>query len=249
MNSHAFVRSLICSWLDDNTNDSAWRRAKEETPDPQHYHSGATTTFYWGRGSPLQAQLVLVSVLVLGVMASVSSVSACALGTHARGGDVEEGLGLPKLGPSLQVIHVGCRGLCIWAYGKREKNKYSVQWSREMKEKCHRVLEGSDRSLPVCRLLWGGLTLARGGTPRYWGRSMGAWGWPLMWRWGSDVLSRGRNLWAVLVLVWGSCKMKKINQLIIHRDISVIRHCSQDLWQYQKNTTGLFSEVCFASFT
>lgn len=42
--------------------------------------------------------------------------------------------------------------------------------------------------------------------PLYWGRSSG--GWPLMWRWGSDVLSRGRNLWAAAVLVWGSCSQE-----------------------------------------
>lgn len=47
---------------------------------------------------------------------------------------------------------------------------------------------------PVCWMLWGALTLARGGTPLYWGRSIGAWGRVLLWRWGSDVLSRGRNL-------------------------------------------------------
>lgn len=38
------------------------------------------------------------------------------------------------------------------------------------------LLTGSEIGLPVCWLLWGGLTLARGGTPRYWGRSIGAWG-------------------------------------------------------------------------
>lgn len=41
------------------------------------------------------------------------SVPACALAPGACGGDVEEGLGLPQLGPSLQVIHVDCGGLCI----------------------------------------------------------------------------------------------------------------------------------------
>lgn len=46
-------------------------------------------------------------------------VSACALGPGACGGDVQEGL--PQLRSPLQVIHVGCGGLSVWAYG--EKNK------------------------------------------------------------------------------------------------------------------------------
>ncbi len=44
-----------------------------------------------------------------------SSVSTCALPPSACGGDVEERLRLPQLGPPLQVIDVGCGGLCIWA--------------------------------------------------------------------------------------------------------------------------------------
>lgn len=62
---------------------------------------------------PLQAQLVWVLVLVLRINVGHGSVSACALTPGACGGDVEEGLGLPQLGPSLQVIHVGCGGFCI----------------------------------------------------------------------------------------------------------------------------------------
>ena len=56
---------------------------------------------------PLQEQLVWESVLVLRGAVGGGSVSAGALAPGARGGDVEEGLGLPQLGPSLQVIHVG----------------------------------------------------------------------------------------------------------------------------------------------
>lgn len=41
------------------------------------------------------------------------SVSASAMAPSACGGDVEEGLGLPQLGSSLQIIHVACGGLCI----------------------------------------------------------------------------------------------------------------------------------------
>lgn len=74
-------------------------------------------------------------------------------------------------------------------------------------ERHHLVYTDRSSGLPVCWLLCGALSLARGGTPLYWGRRMGA--WPLLWRWGSDVLSRGRNLWAVVVLVWGSCKPEK----------------------------------------
>lgn len=56
---------------------------------------------------PLQAQLVWVLVLVLRINLGDGLVSACALAPGSCGGDVEEGLGLPQLGPSLQVIHVG----------------------------------------------------------------------------------------------------------------------------------------------
>lgn len=51
------------------------------------------------------------------------SVSACALAPGARGGDVEEGLRLPQLGSSLQVIHVACGGVCIRACRKTLQNK------------------------------------------------------------------------------------------------------------------------------
>lgn len=52
------------------------------------------------------------------------SVSACALAPRTCGGDVEEGLGLPQLGPPLQVvIYVGWRGLCIRACREMDKNK------------------------------------------------------------------------------------------------------------------------------
>lgn len=53
-----------------------------------------------------------VSVLVLRMNVGNGSVSACALASC--GGDVEERLGLPQLGPPLQVIYVGCGGFCIW---------------------------------------------------------------------------------------------------------------------------------------
>lgn len=46
-------------------------------------------------------------------MADLGSVAACALGPGARRVDVEEGLRLPQLGPSLQVVCVSCRPLCI----------------------------------------------------------------------------------------------------------------------------------------
>lgn len=54
------------------------------------------------------------------------SVSACALAPGACGGDVEEGLGLPQLGPPLQVIHVGCGGLCIGACRRTGNEKQSL---------------------------------------------------------------------------------------------------------------------------
>lgn len=79
--------------------------------------------------------------------------------------------------------------------------------------------------IPVWWLMCGALTLARGGTPLYWGRSRGAWGWPLMWRWGSDVLSRGRNLWAVVVLVWGTCKWEEEEMTACQR------HNFRHMWQ------------------
>lgn len=44
---------------------------------------------------------------------SSGSVSACSLAPGARGGDVEEGLGLSQLRPSLHVAHVDCGGLCL----------------------------------------------------------------------------------------------------------------------------------------
>lgn len=65
------------------------------------------------RGFPSGLSWFWVLVLVLRVSAGDGSVSACALAPGARGGDVEEGLGLPQLGPSPQVAHVGCGGLCV----------------------------------------------------------------------------------------------------------------------------------------
>lgn len=62
-----------------------------------------------------------LGVLVLRINVSHSSVSACALATGACGGDVEQGLGLPQLGTPLQVIHVGCGGLCVRACGVQTK--------------------------------------------------------------------------------------------------------------------------------
>lgn len=44
---------------------------------------------------------------------------------------------------------------------------------------------------PVGWLTRGALTLGMGGTALYWWRCTGA--CLLMWRWGSEVLSRGRN--------------------------------------------------------
>lgn len=46
--------------------------------------------------------------------ANLGLVAACALGPNARRVDVEEGLRLPQLGPSLQVVVcVSCGRLCI----------------------------------------------------------------------------------------------------------------------------------------
>lgn len=39
--------------------------------------------------------------------------SACSLAPGASGGDVEEGLWLPQLGSSLQIVYVCYGGLCI----------------------------------------------------------------------------------------------------------------------------------------
>lgn len=50
-------------------------------------------------------------------------VSARALGSGARGGDVEERL--PQLRSSLQVIHVGCGGLCVWAYRRKKQLQFN----------------------------------------------------------------------------------------------------------------------------
>ena len=71
---------------------------------PDVGHSGVKC---WAGG------LVWVLVLVLRINWGAGSVSACALRPGPCGGDVEEGLGLPQLGSPLQVIHVGCGGLCV----------------------------------------------------------------------------------------------------------------------------------------
>lgn len=81
------------------------------------------------------------------------------------------------------------------------------KWWNSIKKAHGRVVYlciSDHRCLPICWPVWGARSLARRGIPLWCGRSPGPWGWPLMWRWGSDVLSRGRNLWAVIVLVWGS---------------------------------------------
>lgn len=81
----------------------------------------------WVRGEFLsRISLFGVSVLVLRINVGNGSVSACALAPC--GGDVEERLGLPQLGPPLQVIHVGCGGFCIWTCSRMgEKTKLNKQ--------------------------------------------------------------------------------------------------------------------------
>lgn len=66
----------------------------------------------------------LGSVLVLTIDVGNGSVSACALAPGACGGDVEQRLRLPQLGPPLQVIHVGCGELC---HGACSENKSFVK--------------------------------------------------------------------------------------------------------------------------
>jgi len=55
-------------------------------------------------------------------------VSACALAPGACGGEVEEGLGLTQMGPSLQAVDVGAGGLRARAWRKTRKRKPS--WVR-----------------------------------------------------------------------------------------------------------------------
>lgn len=86
--------------------------------------------------------------------------------------------------------------------------------------------------------MWGGRTLVRGGAALQWGRSMGAWG-PLMWRWGSDVLSRGRNLWAVVVLAWGSWKIKEKDSFLYFLDYK--SQLRPNFWK-KKKKRDLYSE-------
>lgn len=102
------------------------------------------------------------------------SVSACALAPRTCVGDVEKGLGLPQLGPPLQVvIYVGRRDLCIRACREMDGNKAQKQelWRNDTD-----VAPANTAVSPVCWLQWGDRTLARGWTPLYWGRSMGTWG-------------------------------------------------------------------------
>lgn len=65
--------------------------------------------------STLRSSWFGASVLESGINVGDGSGSTCTLVAGACGSDVEEGLGLPQLGSPLQVIHMGCGGLCIGA--------------------------------------------------------------------------------------------------------------------------------------
>lgn len=158
----------------------------------------------------LHCKVRLVWVLVQGLKVNMGwwlSVCVCA-GPRCqwwwcRGGAVAAADGVLASG----YLCVLWRTLHLSLWRDRKQQRQSPI-KKTVKEERHYQSPGMWQ-IPVCWLMCGALTLARGGTPLYWGRSMGTWGWPLMWRWGSDVLSRGRNLWAVVVLVWGTCKWEE----------------------------------------
>lgn len=86
------------------------------------------------RPPPGSAGLV-VSAGVFGLNPGGGSVSAQALAPGACGGDIEEGMGLPQLGPPLQVIHVAGGGLCIRACGEagNQIDEASIKKQRSLK--------------------------------------------------------------------------------------------------------------------
>lgn len=87
----------------------------------------------WVRGEFLsRISLFGVSVLVLRMNVGNGSVSACALASC--GGDVEERLGLPQLGPPLQVIYVGCGGFCIWTCSEMGGKNKAQQTKKVIEE-------------------------------------------------------------------------------------------------------------------